>query len=389
MKRLTISLLVLVLMVSVIMSMAEENGLWYTCGDISFPIPEGSWNRKDSSEVNTVFYQGEYSSNESEMDVVISFISQEVSISVNRYTKAKVYDSLMQSIQKTKTNIDVVIEDVIIAGFRAKKVTYNRNVDGTEYPVCVFVLLLDDGCLIMGACSGCKCTRDQVEANMQYICHNAINNQVHATTESEVLFRGVEWGIPVTEIASRIADVDLDHYTENTIGMRPITEIIYDKDGVYYDGAMGYTVKASNVALKELKVAGYPITNMDLEFVSIPGSDGLLTGNPQDTAFVYATYYIKPKNGDSAYNDLLKKLISLYGDQYETYIDDIYVIYTNNIWRDEKGSILCLRKCDPPNGDTYIHIIYAAWNNEQLLLDAYNALKMQEQIDAGSSIDGL
>lgn len=229
-------------------------------------------------------------------------------------------------------------------------------------------------CLIMALCFAVLCTAFALAEDAK---------------EVKITFRGIDWGIPVTEIEAKMPDgVKLYNY-DIVDGLNSVDNFLYDGDSEYYKGAVGYSVHARPSSLENLKVAGYEVGSMYMYFAIIPGSDGMPTNDAKDTAFIEAYYKIEPKDADSAYEDLLIKLSGLYGEVSYSYEKSPYISYKYNIWQGSDGSRVCLEKEDYPSGSHYIYIKYAAGNAGELLSNAYQALVLEESAGAASNVDGL
>lgn len=213
--------------------------------------------------------------------------------------------------------------------------------------------------------------------------------QAEDAKELKITFRGIDWGIPVTQIEGKMPDgIKLYNY-DVVDGLSSVDNFLYDGDSEYYKGAVGYSIKARPSSLDNLKVAGYEVSGMYMYFANIPGSDGMPTNDAKNTAFIEAYYSIEPKDADAAYEDLITKLTGLYGDVVYSYEKSPYISYKYNVWQGTDGSRVCLEKEDYPSGSHYIYIKYAAGNAEELLKNAYQALVLEESAGAESNVDGL
>lgn len=221
------------------------------------------------------------------------------------------------------------------------------------------------------------------------VCAIALSATAESKKDVSITFRGINWGIPVTQIDSKMPEGVRLYAPEVSDGFRSVEYFLYDGNDDYYKGAVGYSVQARSSSLENMKVAGYEVSSMYMYFACVPGSDGLPTGNQEDSAFYAAYYKLEPKDADAAYDDLVTKLTGLYGDVFATYEKSPYISYKYTVWKGADGSMVSLEKEDYPSGSHYIYIKYAAGNGEELLKNAYQALVLQESHDAASNTDGL
>lgn len=201
----------------------------------------------------------------------------------------------------------------------------------------------------------------------------------NANHGSEILFRGLPWGISRTEAASSIAGIDFISWTGESYSGCAIDEIITGKSKTFEYSDINIM---DTSYLGSLLVAGYETDSVNMYYAYIP-TNGVLTKTPEDSSLYAAEYTFKPENAAAAGDDLLGKLSSLYGEPSKTLFD-------TNLWKDEfaftywygaNDTMVVLivedeAKSTWPLGEE-IKIVYA-WNGgDQLLEQASEILKAE------------
>ena len=128
-----------------------------------------------------------------------------------------------------------------------------------------------------------------------------------------------------------------------------------------------------------LQVAGYDVTSMTLYFAYVPGKDGVIDRDLDDTSFYMARYTLKIGDYDLASKDLMSKLNNLYGkpktiepdDGCDSDIDQIYK------WTGDKDTFVYLAGDSNQYGPS-IKLYYGTAEGDTLIK---NAEKIQRQQD--------
>ena len=110
--------------------------------------------------------------------------------------------------------------------------------------------------------------------------------------------------------------------------------------------------------------------------------DGRITHEEAATALYAAEYEIAPADLRSAFEDLLEKLKSKYGEPDTSKTFEVHKGYPNILyyWYGTNDTMLVLKKSPNPYEDT-IHIIYVWKNGDTMLHDADDIVSGQKKED--------
>ena len=174
-----------------------------------------------------------------------------------------------------------------------------------------------------------------------------MNNTSKQSTNEEILFRDVPWGTNYIDVTQLLPE--FDWYDMSFDGMRnySVNEIV--TGGVDYFDFNNYnlTLVAQPFSNKEIDVAGYTTSDMELYFAYTPTNGEIIREN-SNTALYGATYEIEPENLESASTDIINKLTSLYGEpvdeQKET--DYLGLFETRTYWKGANDTEVVVRSVD-------------------------------------------
>lgn len=209
--------------------------------------------------------------------------------------------------------------------------------------------------------------------------------------EKAILFRGIQWGATVSEVSAGLPEGVEMYGTKNS-------EYWYSMDNRMYDESMnGDSLKAEigcydfvrSRSLENVRVAGYQVSDLYLYYIYTPGENGLLVKDDEHTALIYAYYKLEPKDPESVFADLTKKLTGLYGDVDLHQKRTPYIAYEQNLWYGADGTMVSILKEDYPSGSHYIYIKYGFAGGDDLMAKAYDAVILEETLNAASNVDGL
>lgn len=172
----------------------------------------------------------------------------------------------------------------------------------------------------------------------------AILTRAESTGETVILFRDIPWGTSYTDVKEILSDLDLWTLTGDGYRVYPTAEIITDdqmEELQFEQSDINIYAVADN---KEVDVAGYTTNNVELFFAYIP-VDGVLTKSESDSSLYGARYSIDVQDLDSAEDDLVKKLTSLYGEpsRKEDDEDDFAYKCSYTYWDGAKDTQVVLR----------------------------------------------
>lgn len=225
-----------------------------------------------------------------------------------------------------------------------------------------------------------------VVITMLFTCYSACAD----TYESPILFRGIQWGSTVSEASSGLPEGVRMYATRINEYWYPMASTMFDESvNEYFKAELGCYEYARSTTLENVKVAGYNIAGLYLYYVYVPGENGLLIKDNANTALAYAYYKLEPKDPEAVYADLVKKLTSLYGDVDEHQKKSPYIVYEQNLWHGADGTMVSLVKEDYPSGSHYIYIKYGYSGADELIAKAYDAIVLEEMLNAASNTDGL
>lgn len=138
-----------------------------------------------------------------------------------------------------------------------------------------------------------------------------------ADTDTEIMFRGIEWGTSIDCIEPEI-DAH-DYYFTFAKNYIPYWGTAGQQLDYTFDRISNNEIGWMGVAIGdgEIMVGGYGATAIDIYCAFGLDDNGNLLRNAQDSMFYYATYAIETSNVNAAYSDLKEKLSSLYGECVE------------------------------------------------------------------------
>lgn len=136
----------------------------------------------------------------------------------------------------------------------------------------------------------------------------------------EILFRNIPWDTSTRDIVyslyinDNIQIMDMCLYTE--IGLSDWNaELTFNNDDSIYvkKGGIEFTLSnPTNIDGENIDLAGYSISNIDMYFM-YKNSGESISLEPDDAIFYKAIYRMKVVNAKDVYNDLVKKMTSIYG----------------------------------------------------------------------------
>ena len=195
--------------------------------------------------------------------------------------------------------------------------------------------------------------------------------------DKPILFRGLQWGSSYARIAEEVSLKDLD--TESGLGSVYFLE---DRDSL--NTASGTECYASYRPSLP-KAGGYPPQMITLFFAAVPDEDGYLpkedgsdipAADPERTKLYAARYYLDIDDEAAAYEDLSKKLSSLYGEPGLSG-------ETMSVWYGAENTAVSLMKRYSSAGN--LCITYVCADGDEWLGTAQAALKKEFSEDT----DGL
>ncbi len=213
-----------------------------------------------------------------------------------------------------------------------------------------------------------------------YIEENRLFEEAEETETEEldkgripIYFRDIEWGLPYDDVVGQIpADrwflFDSDYAS-------PVRDDLIDpyRNITYTDYVRGYTYSKTDIS-----VAGYPVDLIRIWFAYTPDDDGFLQQDKEHTAFYEAEYVLKARDMSRVYEDLTKKLTSLYGtpDEQGTIQHFTYASDTYTVWNGSNDAMVVLKT---DNNSSKIRITYGWLKGNDFLDATYEALVNEEK----------
>ncbi len=207
--------------------------------------------------------------------------------------------------------------------------------------------------------------------------------------DKEILFRGVEWGIPYEETLKAFDKNFPLIESEPSDFWRIPTETLKTKDYRYYREYLGTSVGSSVKYYESFEVAGYPVHNVNMYYVYLPGEDGILVRDHEHTAFIKGHYELQPKDYYTAFEDLTDKMNTLYGDMDYENKEGKYIYNTFRVWNGKNGTMVGLELEEYSASRKYLYIHYTFQGADELIEQAHQAVLLEERINAESNYDGL
>ena len=206
-----------------------------------------------------------------------------------------------------------------------------------------------------------------------------------------ILFRGAEWGSTYADVQIVLPDGVSMRDLKTTEYWFPISEFMYDESGwgSQVKAEIGCYTYANSSSLKNVKVAGYDVEGLYLYFYYTPDESGNLVKDAKHTAFMYGYYKLEPKAPDAVYEDLVRKLSSLYGDVDEEISENFIIDKKMSLWNGADGTMVSIYKEDYSSGSHYIYIKYGFQGADNLRDAAYAAEVKAENESAASNTEGL
>ena len=189
----------------------------------------------------------------------------------------------------------------------------------------------------------------------------------------EILFRGLEWGTSYTKAADALKNDGISLGWKSDFKAKSMKTIIMD-DYDFFDFPVGYYI-TKNYKSKRISVAGQEIDNLYLYFAY---TDELQT--PENARLIGAKYEFKAADINTFQENFIRKLCSLYGDDYQK--EEEHFIFDNvwYTWTDASGNTVCLQThiFDSNYAIKDIYLWYSFGNGADLILDAYSKKQAHE-----------
>ncbi len=123
-----------------------------------------------------------------------------------------------------------------------------------------------------------------------------------------------------------------------------------------------------------------------MEFVYLPGEDGSLIRNHDNSALISAKYCLTPSDPDAAFDDLTKKMTELYGEMVR---ENKEKEDTFRIWEGTNGTMVTLQRGKYIIEDNGVFIRYTFQGADTLLDQAHEAVILEEKNNTESNYNGL
>lgn len=213
-----------------------------------------------------------------------------------------------------------------------------------------------------------------------------------SSNTGQILFRDIPWETSCDQAAAILEAEDIEMNGPRETDMWSyVDDFMYKDSSELYESEIGCYLYAS-LQMEDKPVAGYPVDQMHLYFAYLPGEDGLLLRDDQHTALLYAEYKLEIKDAATAYDDLIAKLTTLYGEPESTQHDSfVGLIDDQSLWKGTDDTMVSvvrrLDEDDPSYSEIYIKYGFAG--ADKLIRDALDALVVGEKVNASNNTDGL
>ncbi len=196
-----------------------------------------------------------------------------------------------------------------------------------------------------------------------------------------ILFRGIPWG-STWEEAQKAFPEGIEFDVSGYKGFSSAEKyLLWNSNTIYSDEILGN--RYITTALNGLKVAGYPLSEIQLFFLGTSDGNGNLITDETHSALIYTQYYFGPFKSKSARNeafaDLLDKLTALYGD-----IDVSRTDKSAYLWYGADGTMVSLIN----SSGTAFMIRYGFSGADEMIELAHQILNYGDVLDT-SNTDGL
>lgn len=219
-------------------------------------------------------------------------------------------------------------------------------------------------------------------------------------SSTEITFRDIPWETSFAEIDQMYGSLNWLPIAGESFVNPSVDAILLDNDYAGIDFEYNDINIVANALNIEWNVAGYKPTDIELHF-AYTLVDGLLPKTEENSALYGAKYYIEPADLESAKNDLIGKISSLYGNSAKQTTDSDYsgnkIMYY--YWYGANDTELVLKSLDSSGDSTgfykdQIVIAYAWRKGDELMQSASDALKSEEKnnesgVYGNNSTDGL
>lgn len=230
---------------------------------------------------------------------------------------------------------------------------------------------------------------------MAFKWDNITSDTPEPSTNKEILFRDIPWGINFNETKELLSDFELHGNTLDGLGAVTTDDVLKGNiygDGNNYDGAISFY--AMPVLSPEIDVAGYPIRGFHLYYTYL--TENGFSFDDDNTVLYGAQYeFEEPQNLESMYSDLSSKLSEIYGEPSDT-SSSVTAFGTKKEytqWYGANDTVVALQSYDYGD-EKSIYVSYAWLKGDELLKEADSALSdnkknTETEIYGNGSTNGL
>lgn len=215
-----------------------------------------------------------------------------------------------------------------------------------------------------------------------------------ADTEKPIEFHGIPWGIDILELAevlneknipvrkdkiSNDANMAIWSYEFRNSFMNDIEETGH-KISLYFHGDESTP-----------KIAGYPVQELEF-YAHYDITDGILNQSENGSRYYMATIWfdVNDEMAVSVFNDLAKKLTSLYGNGAENSTFIVDTTYTYLVWNGADDTAVCLYRSESNSSNyQFVHLMYGKTNIEETLQNVRKLVIEKKIQDVSNDTTGL
>lgn len=206
-----------------------------------------------------------------------------------------------------------------------------------------------------------------------------------ADTDTDIVFHSIPWGISLDELTQQLKDKGIpssaiDVYNDDNMA---IWTYRFRNDYQYDIECTGHSIHVNLWFNDSVKIAGYPVNTMEF-FTHYDISNNTLSKST-DASHYYMTKIwlsVSDEMAVDVYNDLYKKLTTLYAEGKTDTIKEVETTYTYTVWHGANNTAVCLFHGVSDSSDFQsVHLYYGITDIEKPL-QTIREYVIQEQVKA-------
>lgn len=188
----------------------------------------------------------------------------------------------------------------------------------------------------------------------------------------KILFRGLAWGAEYADVINALNNDGLSMGRRFDIKYKSMAAIIKDSYD-FVDFPVGYYFQ-TDYKSGDVYVAGQKVEALYLYFAYTDQEQ-----TPDAARLIGAKYKFKPANVETFRDGFVRKLCSLYGDEYQREEEHFIFDIAWHTWTDAAGNAVCLQtKTYDPYAVKDVYLWYSSGASGELMQKAYELKKAYE-----------